>query len=89
MMVLEYSVKTYIYSDSDYNEEGIFEYTVEEYYHTGWWYNTGDTGSLSINLLAISDLKGSPGPFPEPTTMLLLSSGLIGLVGIRRNFKKD
>ena len=28
-------------------------------------------------------------PIPEPTTMLLFGSGLIGLVGFRRNFKKS
>ena len=32
--------------------------------------------------------KGESAPIPEPTTMLLLGSGLVGLWGVRRKLKK-
>jgi hypothetical protein len=34
------------------------------------------------------DYTPSPAPVSEPATVLLLSSGLIGLVGFRRKFSK-
>ena len=45
------------------------------------WY--GDNGSGNEIFIA------SPSePIPEPTTMLLLGSGLVGLTGFRRKLKK-
>lgn len=41
-------------------------------------------GSRIVELDAYASLQ----PVPEPTTMLLLGSGLIGLVGFRKKFKK-
>jgi len=42
----------------------------------------------SFSLLLSGTTGGPPPPVPEPGTMLLLASGLVGLAGLRRKFKK-
>jgi len=44
------------------------------------------TGSYS-NYFSISEIELSGNPIPEPATMLLLGSGLVGLAGFRRKKK--
>jgi len=51
----------------------------------GYWYSLSDE---SYNLYIDFEGSGTVAPIPEPGTMLLLGTGLIGLAGLRRKFKK-
>jgi len=53
---------------------------------TGW--QGGNDGPQSDESWAIDNVEIVINPVPEPSTLLLLCSGLIGLVGIKRSLKK-
>jgi hypothetical protein len=51
------------------------------------WAVTLKSSTLSMEY-DLDQGSGGPAPTPEPTTMLLLGSGLVGLSSLRRKFKK-
>ena len=59
---------------------------------TSTWANDGGTYFLGLyDIYLDAEVASVPGPqeVPEPSTLLLIISGLVGLEGFRRKFKRS
>jgi hypothetical protein len=80
----------------DFNPDQLYVLNDEELYvfldidttpSTDWWAVTIGSSTLTIEY-ELDEGSGGPAPTPEPTTMLLVGSGLVGLTAFRKRFKK-
>lgn len=80
---------TFSFSNQRTWNEFTFTYTAVTAGNTTFALHDNNT-ALGMNDFGLDDLKlTGPNPVPLPSTVLLLSSGLLGLAGLRRRLKKS